>query len=126
MDNTFELVICIDKLGTKKVILKQGTTDTIDTLTTLFNDSNEIRNLFSNKIDEFEKKYKEYMNGLSEKNKRQEKGDITIIGTINKEKRRVKVLYNKHIEVFEYIIRNEKFQNHLRKNIMRNTVIYNN
>ena len=56
------------------------------------------------------------MDSLTEKNNRKEEGDITIIGTINKEKRRIKVLYNKHIEVFDYVIRNEQFQKYLREN----------
>lgn len=116
MDKTFELIICIDKLGTKKIILEKNTIDEIDKMTTSFESSDEIRCYFSEKIEEFEEKYKEYMESLTEKNNRKEKGDITIIGTINKEKRRIKVLYNKHIEVFEYIIRNEEFQKYLRKN----------
>lgn len=116
MDKTFELVICIDKLGTKKIILEKNTIEEIDKLTTSFENSDEIRCYFSDKVEEFEEKYKTYMESLSLKNNRKEQGDITIIGTINKEKRRIKVLYNKHIEVFEYIIRNEEFQNYLRKN----------
>ena len=116
MDKTFELVICIDKLGTKRVVLERNTIDEIDKLTTSFETSDEIRCYFSEKVDEFEDKYKTYMKNLSEKNNRKENGDITIIGTINKEKRRIRVLYNKHIEVFEYIIRSEEFQKYLRKN----------
>lgn len=116
MDKTFELIICIDKLGTKKIVLEKNTIDKIDKLTTSFENSDEIRCYFSEQVDEFEEKYKIYMENLSEKNNRKENGDITIIGTINKEKRRIRVLYNKHMEVFEYIIRNEDFQKYLRKN----------
>lgn len=116
MDKTFELVICIDKLGYKKVVLAKGTIDEIDKITTSFENSDEIRCFFSDKVDEFEEKYKTYMHNLSEKNKRKEQGDITIIGTINKERGRVKILYNKHIEVFEYIIRNPEFQEYLKDN----------
>ncbi|MGM9850314.1 MAG: hypothetical protein ACI31V_05415 [Bacilli bacterium] len=115
MDKTFELVICIDKDGKRKVVLERNTIDKIDTLTTSFENSDEIRCFFSDKVYEFEDKYKTYMNSLSLKNNRKEQGDITIIGTIKKETRRIKVLYNKHIEVFEYIIRNESFQIYLKK-----------
>lgn len=115
MDNNFELVICIDKDGKRKKILEKNSIDKIDTLTTSFENSDEIRCYFSDKVEEFEEKYKIYMNSLSLKNNRKEKGDITIIGTINKETRRIKVLYNKHIEVFEYIIRNESFQTYLKR-----------
>jgi hypothetical protein len=115
MDKTFELVICVDKEGKKKVVLEKSTIDKIDTLTTSFENSDEIRCFFSDKVEDFEEKYKTYMNSLSLKNNRKEQGDITIIGTINKENRRIKVLYNKHIEVFEYIIRNESFQIYLKR-----------
>lgn len=111
MDKTFELVICVDEKGKRKVVLEKGTIDKIDNLTTLFENSDEIRSYFPEEIETFEEKYKTYMDGLELKNNRKEQGDISLIGTINKEPRRKKVLYKKDIIVFrEYIIKFEPFQ----------------
>lgn len=111
MDKTFELVICIDEKGKRKVVLEKGTIDKIDNLTTSFENSDEIRSCFPNEMENFEEKYKIYMESLALKNNRKEQGDIALIGTINKEPRRIKVLYKKDIIVFrEYIIKFEPFQ----------------
>ena len=116
MDKTFELVICIDEEGKRKVVLKKDSIDKIDNFTTLFENSDEIRSYFPDEIRTFKEKYQTYMDGLELKNKRKEKGDIALIGTINKEsRRRKKVLYKKEIIVFrEYIIKLEPFQKHLK------------
>lgn len=114
-DKTFELVICIDEKGKRKVVLEKGTIDKIDNLTTLYENSEEIRNDFPEEIETFKEKYGTYMEGLTNKNNKEERGDITLIGTINKESKRIKILYKKDIIVFrEYIIKFEPFQQLLR------------
>lgn len=114
-DKTFELVICIDEKGKRKVVLEKGPIDKIDNLTTLYENSEEIRNDFPEEIETFEEKYKLYMESLALKNNRKEQGDIALIGTINKETKRIRVLYKKDIIVFrEYIIKFEPFQQLLR------------
>lgn len=88
----------------------------IDKITTCFESSQELRNYYAEKVDIFQSKYKTYMDELSNKNKRKENGDIALFTTINKERTRIKVIYQKHIEVFEVIIKDTDFQQYLKKN----------
>lgn len=116
MDNIFELVICIDKLGYKKVTLEKNTINEIDKITTSYENSDELRNYYPEKISEFGYKYKEYMSNLSGKNRRKENGDITIIGTLSKERKRFMTLYKTHIDVFKYVIKDADFEQYLKTN----------
>ena len=103
MDNNFELVICIDREAKTKEILRTGTIEEIDRFTKNFENGNEIKALYSKKVKEFYEKNKSHIDTITRKNGKKETGDIAIIGTINKESRRIKVLYKKHIEIFEKI-----------------------
>ena len=122
MDNNFELVICIDREAKTKEILRTGTIEEIDRFTKNFENGNEIKALYSKKVKDFYEKNKSHIDTITRKNGKKETGDIAIIGTINKESRRIKVLYKKHIEMFEKIkeyeniIKFGKFEQYLRDN----------
>ena len=112
-----ELVICIGKLGEKKIILEKKTLSEIDRITTTYEDAKKLRvsKKYSKPIQEFEKKYEEYMNYLSEKNKKQENGSITILGTVNKEKTRIMILYEWHLKVVKYVtIKDAEFEQYIK------------
>lgn len=111
-----ELVICIDQQGKRNEILEKGPIEKIDEITSETKSSLELRSLYMDKISDFKEKYHYYMEGLTQKNNRKETGDIALLTTINKEYARIKVLYKKHIEVFEKIIKDYEFQSYLRKN----------
>ena len=112
-----ELVICIGKLGEKKIILEKKTLSEIDRITTTYEDAKKLRvsKKYSKPIQAFEKKYEEYMNYLSEKNKKQENGSITILGTVNKEKTRIMILYEWHLKVVKYVtIKDAEFEQYIK------------
>ncbi len=115
MDN-FELVICIDKEAKTSKSLRKGTIDELDMITTNFESSKEIRLLYKTAIEEFLSKNKDHINNIMKKTKKVETGDIAIIGTVNKERTRIKVLYKKHLEVFKTIILYNKFEQYLKNN----------
>lgn len=116
MNRTFELMICIDKLGNKGIIIEKGTIDQIDIITTQFESPQEIRENFIDIINNFEEIYSEYMKKITAKTKRQETGDIALIEITNQEKTRIKVLYKKHIEIFKTIIYLKDFEMYLKDN----------
>lgn len=116
MDKNFELVICIDREAKTKEILRTGTIHEIDMFTINFEDGKEIKQLYTNKVKQFYEKNKRHIEIVTRKTGKEETGDITVIGTINKETSRIKVLYKKQIKVFKKIIKFEKFEQYLRNN----------
>ncbi len=116
MDKNFELVICIDREAKTKEILRTGTIHEIDMFTINFEDGKEIKQLYTNKVKQFYEKNKRHIEIVTRKTGKEETGDITVIGTINKETSRIKVLYKKQIKVFKKIIKFEKFVQYLRNN----------
>lgn len=100
-----ELVICIGRLGEKKIILEKKPLSEIDRITTKFEDSKKLRESkkYSEKIQIFKDRYDKYLAYLSDKNNRKENGNITILGTVNKEKTRIMALYEWHIKVVNYV-----------------------
>ena len=115
MPDKYELVICIDKDATKYRTLEQGTLDLIDSFTTKFESSEEIRYLYQDTIEKFIEENYEHISYIKEKNKRKETGDIALIRTRNQERKRIRVLYKKHIEVFKRIIKNNEFEEYLKQ-----------
>lgn len=114
--SNFELVICIDKEAKTSQTLRTGAISELDIFTTNFESSKEIRALYKKVIEKFLNINKNHIDNITKKTKKIETGDIAIIGTINKERSRIKVLYKKHIEVFKTIILYNKFEQYLKKN----------
>ncbi len=114
--SNFELVICIDKEAKTSQTLRTGVISELDIFTTNFESSKEIRALYKKVIEKFLNINKNHIDNITKKTKKIETGDIAIIGTINKERSRIKVLYKKHIEVFKTIILYNKFEQYLKKN----------
>ena len=112
----YRLVICIDKRGQKGILLKDGPIDEIDKITTSFNNSKELRAFYSEKVEEFEEKYKKDIEYLKKKLGKEESGDITIIDLESKNDiPREQIIYEKNIEMFELAIKNQEFIKFLRK-----------
>ena len=114
--SNFELVICIDKEAKTSQTLRTGAISELDIFTTNFESSKEITALSKKVIEKFLNINKNHIDNITKKTKKIETGDIAIIGTINKERSRIKVLYKKHIEVFKTIILYNKFEQYLKKN----------
>lgn len=117
MDNYFELMICIDYEGKKGIILEKGPLSKIDRITIKYEDFKELRESkkFSKIIQIFKERYNKYLTYLSEKNNRKENGDITILGTVNKEKTRIMTLYGWHIKVVKYVtIKDADFEQYIK------------
>ena len=112
-----ELVICIGILGEKKIILEKKPLNEIDRITLKYEDNKKLRESkeYSGKIKIFKDRYDNYLRYLSDKNKRQENGDITILGTVNKEKTRIMALYGCHIKVIKYVtIKEAEFEQYIK------------
>lgn len=111
MEKNVLLIYTLDEKNKLKIILKEGTQEEIDKLTLSFENSKELRTIFQNEIEDLRNKNIEYINNR----KRNETGDIV---TINSNNKRIRVLYKRHIRVFNEIINDEQFLNYLSKNYM--------
>lgn len=116
MDNNFELVICIDKEAKTKEILITGPIQQIDKYTIKFEEGNQIKKRYQTKVQKFYQDNKQHIQTITKKTGRAETGDIALIGTLNKEIKRIKVLYRKHIKVFETVILYKDFEQYLKNN----------
>ena len=100
-----ELVICRGEFGEKKIILEKKPLSEIDRITTKYEDYKKLRESkeYSGKIQLFVDRY-----GKGKK-------DITILGTVNKEKTRIMALYEWRIKVVKYaIIKDAEFEQYLK------------
>lgn len=107
MSELFSLVITVDRYGEKSKVLMTGPLHEIDKFTTKCESTGEIRENFPDEIEDFYNNYGTYMQELTAKNNKKERGDITILNS-NKEKR-IRVLYKKHIFVFKKVILDNDF-----------------
>ncbi len=110
---TYYLVFAFDKECKNSIVLKEGTLEQLDSFTSKFDSSLDIRKRFKKEISDFCEKNNAYIKMMEEKNKRKETGDIVIYyidqsksrGPIYKRKR---VLYKYSIKAFYEIIKNKK------------------
>ena len=109
MEQKVKLIYTLDEKNSIKTTLKEGTPEEIDSLTLQFENSKELRIAFKEQIEYLRKSNEEYINNA----KRTETGDIVIINQNNK---RIRVLYKRHIRVFNEIIENDKFLEYLAQN----------
>ena len=107
MEKNVRLIYTLDTKNERKIILKEGTLEQIDDLTSKYN-KEELISLFKNEIEEFLKNNREYI-----ENKQIKTGNFIIINEYKKIK---KVFYKKHKELFNLIIDDEEFMNYLDKN----------
>ena len=112
MNELFSLVITVDRYGEKSKVLMTGSLHEIDKFTTTCENTGELRENFPDEIEQFNDKYGVYMQELSQKNHKKERGDIAILS----QDKRIRVLYKKHLFVFKYIILNNEFVNYINTN----------
>lgn len=93
-----------------KIILEENSKEEIDKLTTKYEDSKELRKKYQNQITTYQKEQQEYINAIEKKISRKETGDIVLI---NHKNQRIRVLYNKHVIIFNEIIEINKFYEYL-------------
>ena len=116
MNESYELVICIDKDALTSRVLETGTIEQIDSFTIKFESSDEIRYLYQDTINGFISENIEHIKNIRKKTKRRENGDIALIRTTEHERKRIKVIYKKHIEVFKMVIIDHEFVEYLKEN----------
>lgn len=107
MSELFSLVITVDRYGEKSKVLMKGPLHEIDKFTTTCESTGEVRENFSDEIEEFYNSYGEYMQQLTVKNNKKERGDITILNS--KKEKRIRILYKKHLFVFKKVILDNDF-----------------
>ena len=117
-EHTYKLVICLDKKGKKGILLKEGTIDKIDKITTSYNDSKELRNNYFEQEEAFRRLYKKDIERMQNKNKKRETGDITIIDPQKVDIidiPREDIIYNGDVDKFELAIEDKGFMEFIRK-----------
>ena len=106
MEKKVKLIYTLDEKNEISIPLYEGNQKEIDKITTRFQNSKELREIYKEKINLLRTKAKTYIEKQQAKTKRKETGDIVIIDETNK---RIRVLYQRHIRLFEDIITNTKF-----------------
>lgn len=110
----YKLVICIGPNSEVYETLHEGSLKDIDALTTGFEKSDDIRMLYRNKIEAFNKKNETQIKEIQIQTGKT--GDIVIINASENKKKKIKVLYRKHIKVFKKIILDKNFEKYLKEN----------
>lgn len=112
MDNNVSLIYALDEFNSLKVVLMRGTQEEIDKFTLQFENSKELRFVFKDVIENFRMLNINYI----ESKKRVESGDIV---TVNSSNKRIRVLYKRHLNVFNQIIDDDDFLEYLAKNYIK-------
>jgi len=129
---TYYLVYAFDKECENSLILKQGTLEELDTFTSQFLNSDDIRKKFKKEIELFRERKKVFIESVERKRGRRETGDIVIhfIECKNNEKtnNRIRVIYKYHKSLLDELIKNKtlmklfskKCYKEIKKNILYN------
>lgn len=114
MSELYSLVITVDRYGEKSKVLMTGSLHEIDKFTTTCENTGDLRENFHDEIKQFNEQYGKYMQELTKKNNKKERGDITILSFDRK--KRIRVLYKKHLFVFKHVMLDKDFTNYLIEN----------